>query len=195
MQLISRSNVFIKALCQRLTREHVVGLIAKQLRLRPLALMLFVVTLLVALFGQGVSSEAGNVSYTYDAGGRLLAVFDGNGNVANYQYDPLGNLTAIVKSSASSVLVFGYSPDANSGAGQITIYGNNFSATPSQNIITFYDTNPTVVSSTTTQIVITAPYYNGLSSGYITVTSPGGSATGPLLYSGGGPPLGFPYLD
>jgi YD repeat-containing protein len=119
---------------------------------RPVAAIFVGLVVLAILLVFGAPSEAGNVSYTYHAGGRLLAAYDGNGNVANYQYDPLGNLTAIVKSSASSMLVFGYSPDGYT-THPITIYGNNFSSTPSQITVTICGSNATVISSTTTQIV------------------------------------------
>jgi YD repeat-containing protein len=151
---------------------------------RRLAAILAALATLAVLLGAGMPSEANNVSYTYDAGGRLLAAYDGNGNVANYQYDQLGNLTAIVKSSASSVLVFGYSPDnaISIVVSNITIYGNNFSATASQNTVTIGGKSATIVSSTTTQIVATLP--SGISlPAAITVTSPAGTGTGPDLYS------------
>ncbi|MBF6570939.1 MAG: IPT/TIG domain-containing protein [Candidatus Binataceae bacterium] len=137
-------------------------------RLRILALAVFFLLIVAA------PTEAGNVSYVYDNGDRLLAAYDGNGNVANYQYDQVGNITAIVKSSASAVAVFGYSPDHNTG-GQVTIFGNNFSTTSSQNTVTVGSIQATVLSSTQTQIVVSAPS----SSGPITVTTPSGSATGP----------------
>ena len=128
--------------------------------------------------------EAGNVSYVYDNGDRLLAAYDGNGNVANYQYDKAGNIIGIVKSSASSVAVFGYSPDhaPEQPPIQITIFGNNFSTTPSQNTVTIGSRNFTVVSSTLTQIVATLPSSGGFSTGPITVTTPYGSASGPNFF-------------
>jgi len=129
-------------------------------------------------------TEAGNVSYVYDNGDRLLAAYDGNGNVANYQYDQVGNITAIVKGSASAVAVFGYSPDhgAEQGQIQVAIFGNNFSTTPSQNTATIGGRSLTVISSTQSQIVATLPSSGGFSTGPITVTAPSGSATGPTFY-------------
>jgi len=131
----------------------------------------------LALFlGLGIPSEANNVSYTYDAGGRLLAAFDGNGNVANYQYDQASNLTAIVTGSASSEYVFGYSPDTGSSGTQVTIYGNNFGSNPT---VTFNGAGASVISSSATQIVVTAP---SSTSGTVSVTTSTGTATGPEFY-------------
>ncbi len=48
------------------------------------------------LLGGSATAIAGNISYAYDAGGRLVCVFDNNaGNGVNYSYDPVGNITSI----------------------------------------------------------------------------------------------------
>jgi YD repeat-containing protein len=121
---------------------------------------------------------AGTPSFVYDNGDRLLAAFNGNGNVSNYQYDRVGNVTAIVTSSTSSVAVFGYSPDHGAAGTQVTIFGNNFSPTASLNVVTFGGNAAGVISSTSTTIVATAPTINGGNSN-VTVTCPLGTATGP----------------
>ncbi len=141
--------------------------------------------------GLGGAARAGNLSYVYDRGDRLLAAFDGNGNYANYQYDMAGNITAIVRGGASGVAVFGYSPDEGSAVGgaQVTIYGLNFSSTASQNTVTSGLGTWTVLSSTTTAIVAKEPNITSGPSGQnspacaITVTSPSGTATGPCFYT------------
>jgi large repetitive protein len=122
---------------------------------------------------------AGTPSFVYDNGDRLLAAFDGNGDVANYQYDQVGNVTAIVSGSASNVAVFGYSPDNNTGA-QVTIFGNNFSATASQDSVTFGGVATSVLAATTTTLLVSPP--SNSSAVTVTVTCPAGSATGPSFY-------------
>jgi hypothetical protein len=48
------------------------------------------------LIGDTSSAFAGNISYAYDAGGRLICVFDNTaGHGVNYNYDPVGNVTSI----------------------------------------------------------------------------------------------------
>lgn len=128
------------------------------------------------------AARAGNVSYVYDQGDRLLAAFDGNGNYANYQYDKAGNITAIVKGGTSGVAVFGYSPDHGLGGTQVTIYGLNFSPTASQNTVQFGSTAATVISATATTIVATMPGGSQVSTSPVTVTSPSGAATGPVFF-------------
>jgi YD repeat-containing protein len=146
----------------------------------PVKSQLIICALIFGLLAAMITrTEAGTVSYVYDNGNRLLAAFDGNGNVANYQYDRVGNITAIVSGSASSVAVFGYSPDNSTGA-QVTIFGNNFSATASQDTVTFGGTAASVVSATTTTIVVSPPSIRDAVA--VTVTCPAGSATGPDFY-------------
>jgi YD repeat-containing protein len=142
------------------------------------AIILFVIAGVAARIGP---AYAGTPSFVYDNGDRLLAAFDGNGNVANYQYDKAGNITAIVTGSASAVAVFGYSPDHGAGDNfQVTIFGNGFSTTPSQNTVTIGTQQMTVISSTQSQIV--AKPVGSIPTAPIVVTTPSGSATGPLFY-------------
>jgi YD repeat-containing protein len=139
-------------------------------------------TFLQMMPGSVASVYAGAPSFVYDNGNRLLAAFDGNGNVANYQYDQVGNITAIVAGSASAVGVFGYSPDHSSlfSGKQVMIFGNNFSANPSQDTVTFGPAAATVISATSTTIVVSLPTFSPQTNGVgVTVTSPAGSANGP----------------
>ena len=127
---------------------------------------------------------AGNLSYLYDMGGRLLAVFDGNGSVTNYQYDLDGNITAVLTETTSTLAIYGYSPDQYSQSQsptQVVIYGNNFSPTPSQNSVTFFNgmgSQPaTVLSASSTQLTVSVPNTGGI--GPVTVTCPSGTVQGP----------------
>jgi YD repeat-containing protein len=120
-------------------------------------------------------AHAGTPSFVYDNGSRLLAAFDGNGNVANYQYDLVGNITAIVRSSASAIAVFGYSPDHGAAGTQVTIFGNNFCTTPT---VKFGSASASVVSSTSTTILATAPTLVG-GANAVSVTCSAVTATGP----------------
>jgi YD repeat-containing protein len=148
---------------------------------RPSGSQIRILTLIFGLLAaMAMRAEAGNILYVYDNGDRLLAAFDGNGNVANYQYDRVGNITAIVRSSISAVAVFGYSPDHAVFGTQVTIFGNNFSTTPSQNTVKFGTASASVVSSTATTIVATVPTIIGPAG--VTVTCPAGTATGPYFF-------------
>src|SRR5438874_13463311 len=100
-----------------------------------------------------------NVQYVYDGLGRLAQVIDPSGNTATYNYDAVGNLLSITRSttSPSGLAVFSFSP-AHGGVGQtVTIQGQNFSATPSSNTVKFNGTTATVSAAATNQLTPRAP--------------------------------------
>src|SRR6184192_4018874 len=113
-----------------------------------------ILVILIFLFLLGVASPLraqSNVQYVYDALGRLTQVIDPSGNVATYNYDAVGNLVSITRSttSPSGLAIFSFSP-TQGGVGQtVTIQGQNFSATPSANTVKFNGTTTTVTSATT----------------------------------------------
>ncbi len=111
----------------------------------------------------------------YDASGRLRAVVDPGSDTAVYKYDAVGNLLSISRQSTSVVSIIEFNPDSGPVGTTVTIFGTGFSATPSQNTVTFNGVSASVTSSTTTQIVTTVPA--GATTGVIGVTAPGGSAT------------------
>ena len=117
------------------------------------------------------------ITYVYDSGGRLIAVVDGSGNSATYSYDAAGNLLSITNSGSSHTAVYSISPNKGPAGTHVTIYGDGFSTTPSQNTVTFSSgKNATVAASTLTTITTTVP--SGAVSGSVSVTSPNGSASG-----------------
>jgi YD repeat-containing protein len=118
---------------------------------------------------------AQTVRYVYDELGRLVAVIAPSGDAAVYQYDAVGNLLSISRHTAGSVSIFEFSPNSGPVGSTVTLYGIGFSATPSQNSVTFNGTSATVSASTTTSITVSVP--SGATSGTIGVTSPSGSAT------------------
>lgn len=135
------------------------------------ALLVALVLLLVSL----AKASAGNVTYVYDELGRLTGVIDPSGNAATYKYDAVGNLLSIQRTSSSQTSIIGFTPSRGPTGTTVTIYGTGFSATASQNAVTFNGTVATVTSSTTTSIVTSVP--SGATTGPISVTSPSGSAS------------------
>jgi large repetitive protein len=118
---------------------------------------------------------AGSITYAYDPLGRLVATVNGSGNAATYQYDNVGNLRSISTTNSSQVSIFALSPNKGRVNISVTIYGDGFSTTPSQNTVTFAGQAATVTSSTQTTIATTVP--TGAVTGNVTVTAPAGSAT------------------
>ena len=119
--------------------------------------------------------------YVYDEAGRLLAVIDPSGDTAIYRYDAVGNILSISRQSSSLVSLIEFTPNEGSIGASVTIYGTGFSATPSQNTVTFNGVTATVTSSAANQIVTSVPA--GATSGTITVTTPSGSATSSELFT------------
>lgn len=116
---------------------------------------------------------AGPLTYAYDALGRLVAVVDGSGNAGVYTYDAVGNLLNIQAPPANTVAIFTFAPN-NGPAGKnftVTIYGDWFSATASQNTVKFNGTTAAVSQSTIAAITTTLPA--GATSGFIQVTVAG----------------------
>ena len=127
-----------------------------------------------------VAAQA-SVQYVYDDLGRLIAVVDTNGDTAVYHYDAVGNVLAIDRLTSSQVSIIAFSPQSGPVGTTVTIYGTGFSATPSQNTVTFHGTAATVSSATTTKLVVTVP--SSATTGTVGVTSPLGSATSATAFT------------
>src|SRR5881398_2364367 len=110
-----------------------------------------ILVILTFLFLLGFASPLraqSNVQYVYDALGRLTQVIDPSGNTATYNYDAVGNLLSITRSttSPSGLAVFSFSPAQGSVGQTVTIQGQNFSVTPSANTVKFNGTTATVTA-------------------------------------------------
>src|SRR6267378_2239522 len=108
---------------------------------------------------------------------RLTTVVDPSGNVATYNYDAVGNLLSITRStsSPSALAIFGFSPSQGSVGQTVAIQGQNFSTTASANTVKFNGTTATVTSATTNQLTTTVPA--GATTGPISVTVGTSTAT------------------
>lgn len=137
----------------------------------PLRLLAATLALLATLAGIAHA----DVAYVYDALGRLVAVVDGAGNAAKYSYDAAGNLLSISRTTSATLSVFALSPNNGPVGTSVTIYGDGFSATASQNTVKLNGLSASVTSSTLTTIVTSVPA--GATTGPISVTAPAGSAT------------------
>src|SRR5690349_25167837 len=94
--------------------------------------------LTLLLFASALWAQS-NVQYVHDALGRLTQVIDPGGNVATYNYDVVGNLLSITRStgSPSALAIFSFSPGQGSVGQTVVIQGQNFSTTPSANTVKF----------------------------------------------------------
>jgi len=137
------------------------------LRLALLALGLSICLICaLAPVGRGLAwAQAGSVGYIYDSLGRLIAVYDPFGNAAVYNYDAVGNLLSITGDLSTQFGGVGLSSNSGLAGSTLTIYGTDFCSNPT---VTINGINATVVSSTSTQIVVTVP--SGATSGSVVVS-------------------------
>jgi hypothetical protein len=132
---------------------------------RPIRPRLLVAIFAAALTMMAAASALADITYVYDSGGRLIAVVDG-----------AGNILSIANSTGSRTAIYSISPNKGPVGTQVTIYGDGFSTTPSQNTVTFSSgKNASVTASTLTTITTTVP--TGAVTGSVSVTSPNGSGS------------------
>ena len=118
------------------------------------------IVLLLLGFASPLWAQSGaSVQYIYDDLGRLTKVVDPSGNVATYNYDAVGNLLSITRStsSPSALAIFGFSPAQGSVGQTVVIQGQNFSSTLSANAVQFNGTAATVTAATANSLTVTVP--------------------------------------
>jgi YD repeat-containing protein len=121
------------------------------------------------------------INYVYDDLGRLVAVIDKDGNAASYSYDAVGNLLGISRQIPTQAAIIQFSPGSGPVGTSVTIFGAGFSATASQNAVTFNGVAATVLASSTNLIVTSVP--SGATTGTIGVTSPLGNASSTAAFT------------
>ncbi|AOR29657.1 glycoside hydrolase, GH74 family [Formosa sp. Hel1_33_131] len=85
--------------------------------------------------------------------------------------------SAFEVTDTTALSVLSYSPSGGSIGAEVTIFGANFSDVISENTVSFNGINATVSAATTTSLTVVVP--NGVTSGPISVTVNGVTATGP----------------
>src|SRR4051812_45773092 len=109
------------------------------------------------------ANPAGDISYSYDAAGRLAGVIDKTGTSARYGYDAGGNVTSVTNLGAPALVVMSFAPAQGAPGSTVTISGGPFATTPSANTVKFGTTAATVQSASVHRLVVTVP--TGASSG------------------------------
>ncbi|GAA4734680.1 RHS repeat-associated core domain-containing protein [Phytohabitans rumicis] len=128
------------------------------------------------------------VSYGYDAAGRLAGAADPDGRAVRYGYDAVGNTTAVENLGAPAVSVRALVPAHGPAGTPVTITGGCFSATPAQNEVRFNGEPATVTSASPYRLVATVPA--GATTGAVTVSVAGQTATGPEPFTVDSGPAG-----
>lgn len=106
--------------------------------------------------------------YFYDASHQLIRAVDSTGASIQYTYDAAGNIVAISNSSVSGGLnILSFSPAQGGPGSTITIQGQGFSTTLTNNAVTFNGIAATITSATATTLTAIVP--NTATSGAISV--------------------------
>jgi YD repeat-containing protein len=114
----------------------------------------------------------------YDEVGQLTKVVDAAGNVTTYTYDAVGNILSVSNSKLSApgaLAIFSLSPRQSGIGSVVTIVGQGFSPSPTQNTVLFNGVPAAVVSASATTLVAAVPV--GATTGPISVTVGGVTAT------------------
>ncbi len=123
-------------------------------------------------------AQGDQAQYFYDELGRLKAVIDGSGNAASYTYDAVGNLLSITRHAPDELAIVALKPSRAPVGSVVEIVGVGFSETASENTVEFSSGVTAVIeSSTTTTISVLVP--PGVAAGPVTVTSPLGTVVSP----------------
>lgn len=142
------------------------------MRKKTQAVLMF---LLVLGFSPSLLAQSTNpVQYYYDDAGRLIRVVDQNGNVATYNYDAVGNLVSISRSSLpgnNGLAIISFSPQQGPVGTVVTIQGQGFSTTPADDSVQFNGTPASVTGATATSLTVISP--TGATTGLISVTASG----------------------
>jgi YD repeat-containing protein len=143
------------------------------MRTRLLCVMLYVAS------GSVLAQSPITFQYFYDDLNQLAKVVDSTGVVVTYVYDGVGNITQINRSSVApgALTIFNFTPQDVVDGGTVTIQGQGFTTTASNDIVTVNGVAAQVVSATATTLVITIP--GSATSGAIAVTVGGKTATSP----------------
>lgn len=149
----------------------------------------FLIVVLLALPAISLSDQA---QYFYDETGRLVGVVDGQGNMAVYNYDRVGNLLSIERFAASGsgsnqIGIFLLTPSSALIGTTVQIRGFGFSATASDNQVSFNGRPASVVSSTTATVTAIVPA--SATSGPVTVTNSNGTASSAQAFTVLVPPI------
>ncbi|MBD9616069.1 beta strand repeat-containing protein [Pseudomonas sp. PDM07] len=124
-----------------------------------------------------ITIGTGSIGYSYDQVGHLAGVTNSTAS-AEYNYDVVGNITAIKGYATGTPSILAFSPAQGPAGTTVTIDGNNFSSTASQNTVQFNGvtaSSVTIDPSYPNRLTVVVP--SAATTGPISVTTPAGSAT------------------
>ncbi|MHB8473423.1 MAG: IPT/TIG domain-containing protein [Gammaproteobacteria bacterium] len=174
----SLTPVSLQILARRVARQSLRALVGL-LAFGWLFLGIYPAVTSTGLAWQLPQAIAGSVLYVNDAAGRLAAVIDPTSNAAVYHYDAVGNILSINQYPATQVSIITVNP-GNSVRSQAQVCGTGFSATLSQNTVSFNGITGTVLAASGACLTVAVP--SNATTGTVALTTPTGSATSSTPY-------------
>ncbi|MFG3685498.1 RHS repeat-associated core domain-containing protein [Micromonospora sp. NPDC047740] len=138
------------------------------------------------------SVSCDSVGYAYDAAGQLAGVQDQAGRTAHYRYDPTGNITSVSNDGSPALALFSVVPPRAAVGAEVTLQGGCFSDVASENTVEFNGVPATVTSASGRRLVARVPA--GATTGLITVSVGGATATSPQSFVVAGPDESAPTV-
>ncbi|MFG1683286.1 IPT/TIG domain-containing protein, partial [Nonomuraea sp. NPDC049269] len=123
---------------------------------------------------QQAPAQTADVSYAHDANGRVTGVFAQPGDGSKISHDPAGNITEVRDLPAGTLAVAQISPPNATPGTSVTVYGTAFGTDKSAVTVSFGGTTAAPSAVTDHTITVTVP--GGAASGDVTVTIGGKSA-------------------
>ncbi|MFJ6194802.1 pre-peptidase C-terminal domain-containing protein [Micromonospora sp. NPDC092111] len=140
------------------------------------------------------SVSCDSVGYAYDAAGQLAGVQDQAGRTARYRYDPTGNITSVSNdgSPAPALALLSVVPARAAVGAEVTLEGGCFSDVAAENTVAFNGVPAPVTAAGGRRLVARVPA--GATTGLVTVTVGGATATSPQSFVVTGPDESAPTV-
>ncbi|SBT46045.1 pre-peptidase C-terminal domain-containing protein [Micromonospora narathiwatensis] len=138
------------------------------------------------------SVSCDSVGYAYDAAGQLAGVQDQAGRTARYRYDPAGNITSVTNDGSPALALLSVVPARAAVGAEVTLEGGCFSTVASENTVEFNGVPAVVASASGRRLVARVPA--GASTGLVTVSVAGATATSPQSFVVTGPDESAPTV-
>ncbi|WP_320069111.1 pre-peptidase C-terminal domain-containing protein [Micromonospora sp. RTGN7] len=138
------------------------------------------------------SVSCDSVGYGYDAAGQLAGAQDRSGRTARYRYDPAGNITSVTGDVAPALALLSVVPARAVVGAEVTLEGGCFSDVATENTVAFNGVPATVTAAGGRRLVARVPA--GATTGPVTVSVGGATATGPQSFVVSGPDESAPTV-
>lgn len=125
-----------------------------------------------------LAQQSSFTNYVYDNNGRLRAVLAPDGQVAVYDYDPAGNITAIRRLTADAYELLAFFPDTGKGGDLVTFRGIGLHSVTA---VSFNGVPSRIVSAEATRLVAEVP--QAVTTGPVMLNSPRGTLVTPLPFT------------